>query len=254
LEQFLSHTVARGVLVGARISTLMVFAPFFGSGSIPPRVKAGLAFFLTLALYPSAPQPAVMTLSAWVSALIGEAVIGLVLGLLMAFVFEAIYMAGQITGFQLGLTMETAIDPTTHADSPVLNVFYQSVALLLFLELGMHEWMLRAIAASYRYLPIGAANFTGPGVKALIDSSSGMFWVGLQLASPILIVTFLVDLAMGFMSKAAPQFPVVFTAIPVKVLIGTTLIAIGIGFWPRILGDCFHRALLVTEQIWALAR
>lgn len=254
MELLFSQTLTRGLLVGARISTLMVFAPFFGSGAIPARVKAGLAFFLTLALYPSAPQPAAMTAGAWAGALLGEAIIGLTLGLLMSFVFEAVYMAGQIAGFQLGLTMETAIDPTTHADSPVLNVFYQSVAMLLFLELGMHHWMLKAIAASYSYLPIGASHLSHAGVKALLDASSGMFWVGLQLAGPVLIVTLLTDLAMGFMSKAAPQFPVVFTAIPVKVLLGTTLIALGIGFWPRVLGHCFHQALSLTEQLWMLAR
>ncbi len=254
MELVLSQTVARGLLVGARISTLMVFAPFFGSGAIPARVKVGLAFFLTLALYPSAPSLAALTAGAWVGALLGEAIIGLILGLLMNFVFEAVYMAGQIAGFQLGLTMETAIDPTTQADSPVLNVFYQSVAMLLFLELGMHHWMLKAVASSYSYLPIGASHLSRVGVKALLDASSGMFWVGLQLAGPVLIVTLLTDLAMGFMSKAAPQFPVVFTAIPVKVLVGTTLIALGIGFWPRILGGCFHRALSLTGQLWALAR
>lgn len=48
----LETLIARLLMVGARVSATMVFAPFFGSMTIAPRIKAGLAIVLTAAIYP----------------------------------------------------------------------------------------------------------------------------------------------------------------------------------------------------------
>ena len=62
-------------------------------------------------------------------------------------------MAGQILGFQLGYSLVNVIDPQTQVDTPVLSVFHQAVVLLLFLQLGVHRWLLRGLAKSFEYLP-----------------------------------------------------------------------------------------------------
>ena len=48
----LETVVGRVLMVGARVSALMVFAPFLGSATIAPRIKAGFAVALTALLYP----------------------------------------------------------------------------------------------------------------------------------------------------------------------------------------------------------
>ena len=40
-------------LVGARVSMLMIFAPFLGNTAIPARIKSGRLAALTILLYPS---------------------------------------------------------------------------------------------------------------------------------------------------------------------------------------------------------
>lgn len=237
------------------MGTLMVFAPFFGNAVIPPRTKAGLAFLLTLVLFPfQKTAPAIHQVAAWVSTLGSEAIVGLMMGLLMSFVFEAVMVAGQISGFQMGLNMEAAIDPTTQASSPVLGVAYESLAMLVFLSLDLHYWVLKGIASSYSYLPVGAARITVEGAKTMIRASGHMMLVGVELAAPILAATLVTDLLMGFMSKASPQIPIIFTAIPVKVVIGLMLFGLTVGLWPRLLGDNFHRALAGTEHLWVISR
>ena len=233
----------------------MVFAPFFGNAVIPPRIKAGLTLLLTIVLFPSqAAAPAIHQIADWVSTIGSEAVVGLTMGLLMSFVFEAVMMAGQIAGFQMGLNMEAAIDPTTQASSPVLGVAYESLAMLVFLSLDLHYWVLKGIASSYTYLPVGTARITTEGAKTIISASSHMLWVGVELAAPILAATVVTDLLMGFMSKASPQMPIIFTAIPVKVVIGLMLFGLTVGLWPRLLATNFNRALADTEHLWAISR
>jgi flagellar biosynthesis protein FliR len=240
----------KAVLIGARISMLMVFAPFFSSTAIPMPVQAGVTVALTILLLPALHSfPALPSLASWLQVLLGEAVVGLVIGLVMNFAFEGIEMAGEVAGFQLGYSLESSIDPTTQAATPVLSVVYQNLALLFFIGLGIHRWMLIRLAQSYDYLPIGAARLSRAGMMDLMRASGAIFIIGVELAAPILLITILTDLSLGFMNKAAPQFPVVFTSISVKILLGTALLVLSFGFWPGLLQGYFGKALATTDRL-----
>ena len=82
--------------------------------------------------------------------------IGLVLGLAANFMMEAPMMAGQILGVQMGYSLATLFDPQTKADTPVLAEFHRLAALLIFLQLDVHHWLLRAVVSSFAYLPGGS--------------------------------------------------------------------------------------------------
>lgn len=250
LQSFLLHIVDKASLIAARVSMLMAFAPFFGGTAVPLPVKAGLTVAITAVLYPVFQWfPSVPDVSAWLEILLGEAAVGMVIGLVMNFVFEGIELAGAVVGFQMGFSLETAIDPTTQAASPVLSVFYQTLALLFFLQLGMHRWMLLVLARSYSYLPVGEARLGAAGMGALMRASGNIFLIGIEMAAPIMLVTFLTDLSMGFLNKASPQFPVIFTSISVKNLLGFVLMLITFGLWPGILRGYFEQALVTTERV-----
>lgn len=253
LPTLVTTTVDKATLVGARVGMLIEFAPFFGSTAIPLPVKAALTVAVTAVLYPIFKVfPSIPSVVAWIEIMLGEAVVGLVIGIVMTFVFEGVELAGEVAGFQLGFSLETAIDPTTQASSPILSVFYQTLALLFFLQLGMHRWMLLSLAKSYDDLPIGAARLGEAGVQHLMQASGSIFLIGIEMAAPIMLATFLTDLALGFLNKAVPQFPVTFTAISVKNLLGFVLLVLTFGLWPGLLRDYFDRALMTTEHVLRL--
>jgi flagellar biosynthesis protein FliR len=250
LPSLLLNNLDKAVLIAARVSMLMVFAPFFSSTAIPMPVQAGFTVALTAVLFPVIHvAPALQSAMSWVQILVGEAVVGLVIGLVMNFAFEGIEMAGEVAGFQLGYSLESSIDPTTQAATPVLSVVYQTLALLFFLGLGMHRWMLISLARSYDYLPIGAARLSRSGMLSLMRASGAIFLIGVELAAPILLVTILTDLSLGFINKAAPQFPVVFTSISIKILVGIALIVLSLGFWPELFRGYFSRAVTTTGHL-----
>lgn len=250
LQSLLAANLDKAVLVATRVGMLMVFAPFFGSSAIPMPVKAGLTVGVTAVLLPLFhAAPRAQDLVAWVQMIGGEALVGLAIGLVMNFAFEGIEMAGTVAGFQLGYSMETSIDPTTQAASPVLSVLYQMLALLFFLQLGMHRWMLRTLADSYTYLPLGAARLSQAGMTRLLQASGSIFVIGIELAAPILAATILTDLSLGLINKASPQFPVVFTSISIKILVGIGLLIISLGFWPSLLDGYFSQALVTTVHV-----
>src|SRR4051794_20233403 len=99
------HAIAGLLLCGMRVSGLLVFAPVLGDFTVPPRVKAGLAIALTWVVYPlHAPRVDVPELT-MAAMLASEAVLGLATGLVVQFVFEAVQVAGQIFGFQMGFSL-----------------------------------------------------------------------------------------------------------------------------------------------------
>src|SRR5258706_5240744 len=175
----LEELLAGAVFTGARVSGLMVFCPFLGSDAVPVPVKAGLALLLTFVLHPLH-GPAAMALGSWqwAQVALGEVMVGLVLGLVANFLFEAALTAGKILGVQIGYSLANVFDPQTQADTPVLSEFHRLAALLIFLQLDLHHWLLRSLVRSFPYLPPGAATITLAASTALLQAAGGIFLAG----------------------------------------------------------------------------
>jgi flagellar biosynthetic protein FliR len=251
----LDALLGAAVFTGVRVSGLMVFCPFFGSDAVSMPVKAGLTLLLTILLQPLhgavgiAWQP-----WQWAGIAIGEAATGLLLGLVANLVFEAAMMAGQILGVQIGYSLATLFDPQTQADLPVLAEFHQMGTLLIFLQLDVHHWLLRALVRSFTYLPSGRFAMTLATTAGLLHAAGGIFLSGLQIAAPSLVATLVIDVALGFLGKASPQLPVMFIGIAVKNLVGMTVLLAAIAYWPRIFSQQFTQAIQTAEGLLHLAR
>src|ERR1700733_3819605 len=124
--------------IGLRAGGVMTFAPFFGSDAIPARVKAGFTLVLTAMLYGVCPVPEMqLTTFGWARMALSEAVIGFMMGLSVQLIFAGMQLAGQLAGAQLRFSLAAIIDPVTNIDTPVLAVFHQTVAMLIFLQLNV---------------------------------------------------------------------------------------------------------------------
>ena len=77
------------------------------------------------------------------------------MGLSVQLVMEGVQLAGQLAGTQLGFSLAAIIDPQTNIETPALNIFYQMIAMLIFLQLNVHHWMIRAVVKSFDYLARG---------------------------------------------------------------------------------------------------
>jgi len=247
--------LAAAVFTGARVSGLMVFCPFLGSNAIPIPVKAGLTLLLTFLLHPlHGPQQLGLTSWQWTQVALNEAMVGLVLGLVANFLFEAALLAGQILGVQIGYSLANVFDPQTQADTPVLSEFHQMAALLIFLQLDVHHWLLRSLVRSFAYLPPGGVLPTLAAASGLAHAAGGIFLAGVQIAAPSLVATLVADMALGFLGKASPQLPVLFIGIAVKNLVGLTVLLAAMAYWPRMFAQQFAQAIRVGERLLHVAR
>ena len=167
--------------VGARVSGLLVFTPFLGSDAIAPKIKVGLVVLLTALLYPvCGPRHLWLSSGGVLRMMLSEALVGLLIGLSAQFVFEAAVFAGQTMGTQVGFGLVNILDPNTQVDTPVLSVFTQTVTMLIFLQLGVHRWLLRALGNSFAYLPAGTAMVNGAVARQLLHAAGGILLAGVR--------------------------------------------------------------------------
>ncbi|MFP4071040.1 MAG: flagellar biosynthetic protein FliR [Desulfovibrionales bacterium] len=206
-----------------RISIILFLFPFFGGEGAPWPVKAALCLVLTLGLWPAVSfsaeyfpgHPLNIALM-----LMGEVIIGLVLGLIVQFIFAAVQTGGQLIGFQMGFAMMNVVDPLTGVSEAVTAHFLYMVALLVFLALNGHLYLLKGLADTFEYVPPGQLFISPELTKQVIKFSANMFVLAIKVASPVIVALFLVDLALGLVARAAPQMNVLFVGFPLKVTVG----------------------------------
>ena len=250
----LDQLLAAAVFIGARVSGLMVFCPFLGSDAIPAPLKAALTVLITALIYPLR-GPLQLDLSSWqwVGVALSEVMVGLVLGLAANFLMEAPLLAGQILGVQMGYSLAALFDPQTQADTPVLGELHRLAALLIFLQLNVHHWLLRAVVRSFAYLPAGAAPANFAATSGLLRAAGGIFLAGLQIAAPALAATLVADVALGFLGKASPQLPVMFIGLAVKNMLGLAILIGVVAYWPHSFSDRFAESIALGEGLLHLA-
>jgi flagellar biosynthesis protein FliR len=250
----LEQIVQAVVFAGVRIGGMFLFPPFFSSDAIPAQVKVALTVALTMLLYPVyGPSALQVDVIGWLRVASGELLVGLLLGLSLQFVFEAALFAGQMIGVQTGYSLITILDPQTQADTQVLAIFHQLTVLLIFLRLNVHHWLLRGLAASFAYLPPGAASASLRPSLGLLREAGGIWMAGLQIAVPVVVATLLADVALGFLGKASPQLPVMLVGLSIKNILGLLALGGALALWPDFFDQRFSAALAVGERLLHLA-
>lgn len=212
-----------------RISLVVFLLPFFGGQSIPITIKASLALVLNLALWPHISFPGSMMPAhpfELVLMLVGEAMLGLILSILIRVVFAAIQTGGQIIGFQMGFAMMNVVDPMTGVSEAITAQFLYMITLLTFLSLNGHLFLLKGIAQSFDLIPPGGLLITSDLADHVLGYSRQIFVLAVKIAAPVMAAIFLVDLALALIGRAAPQMNVLFVGFPLKIGVGLLFLSL----------------------------
>jgi flagellar biosynthesis protein FliR len=240
--------------IGVRLTGLMLFAPVFGSVVIPPRLKALFVLAMTVLLMPLTGRRALpQSPAAWSMLTITEFAIGVGMGLATQLVFEAAQLAGSILGVQMGYSLVNILDPQSQVDTTVVMTLYQSIVLLLFLRMNVHLWLLRAVGNSFTYLPPGSAHLTGQFTSEVLKGAASIFSVGIQIAAPVLATTLAADIVLGLLGKASPQMPLMLLGPAIKSILGLSILAVTLRYWPDLFERLFTASITKGEQLLHLA-
>jgi flagellar biosynthetic protein FliR len=242
------------LLVLARVGGALVFVPWPGvqGASGPVRVAFTLGFTLALAPCWPAVDGASVTASGLAEWAAAEAVVGIAIGVPVAFVLESMMLAAQVLGLQAGYAYASTVDPNTQADSGVLLVFAELMGGLLFFALGLDRQVLRLFAESVEKVPMGVYRFGPPAAETLIRFGAGLFSVGLRLAMPVVALLLLVDVALALLGRLNQQLQLLSLAFPVKMLIALLVLTWTAPLFPRLLMEFGGQAWTATRRMLGL--
>jgi flagellar biosynthetic protein FliR len=243
-------------LVLARLVSAITLAPFLGGRSVTGRVKVGLAVVISMLLFTSvAPQANLgeLTTLRVMCLLVKEAVIGATLGFLSQLVFYSVQMAGATVDYGRGMSQATFLAPQLETNVSLLGQLQFQASLVLFLVLNGHLLFLRALAASYRSVPLlEFPAFSGGAFAAaeqMAHYTADSLVIALQLSAPALLALFLVDISFGMLGKVASGFRVHTESQPVKAMVGLGVVLLALAYIVDRLPGYFAGMIQQTEQL-----
>src|SRR5580692_4281529 len=189
-----------------RISGFVLTAPATSEAVIPRLVKIVLTLALAFLMAPLVQVPAELSIfsAAGMLSAVLELLIGVSIGMVVQVAFESLVFAGQSISLTMGLGFATLVDPQRGAQVPVLGQLFMIFGTLTYLSIIGHLLLLGALAQSFHSLPIGTAlgqNF----LWSLVVWGAQVFDTGLLIALPAVIALVIVNLALGVVTRAAPQ-------------------------------------------------
>ena len=220
-------------LVFARVTAAIVFAPFLGGQSVPGRIKAGFGVILSIVMLPAL-TTSTTTLPPsgllFLALLAKEAVIGSTIGFLAQLVFYAVQLAGTIVDTQRGLNQITFLAPQLEGHPSALGALQFQAALVVFFALQGHLVFINALMKSFTQIPILEIPRMPAGVLPLAEqaarTSADALLVGCQIAAPVVLAIFLVDVAFASVARVASQIRISPEAFTAKALVGLALVCL----------------------------
>ena len=232
-------------LTFVRALSVVTVAPVLSMGPLPALAKVGLgaimAYVLTMArsaqLTPLSGQ-----LGPFLMAIAQEMLVGLLIGFAAALVFTAFRIAGETVGISLGFRLGAVLNPALPLQGGAAAQFYATLATLLFLAIRGHHLVLLSLERTLDVVPLGTFAFEGDMIERLIRISSTSITAGVQMALPILGAVLLTDMALGLVNRAMPQMSVFIVGLPLKVMVGITVLLLALPATMRAAGDLVNQS------------
>jgi flagellar biosynthetic protein FliR len=243
------------ILIFARTVTLISLLPVFGSQSIPLQIKAGLAFFISIILYPSIllqhgmPHfPATTGLFAFM--VIQELFVGIIIGFAASLLLTTVQFGGYLIDVLTGFSFVELVDPFSDTSVSIFGQFNILVFTILFFLINGHYFLLLAIEKSFIVIPVlGVHIHAGAMTSYLIQMVGNVFSLGFKFCAPIFVTLMLTQVALAVVARTVPQINVFFVGIPLNITIGLGVTIIVLPEMAKMFKEMVN---LMMQDIWRL--
>jgi flagellar biosynthetic protein FliR len=241
------------LLIAVRAFAMIQTAPLLSSEAVPQVVKFALAGLAAFAVLPTAEAfiyadnaGTLVTLPGGTFSdlryetfslrfgllVIGEAIIGIIIGFFMTIIFATFSTAGQFFSLQMGFGASETFDPVAQVENPLIGQYFNLVSMLIFVTIGgFHRLFLGGFWRSVQSLNIILlTEGREPVVMMLASGLSRLFMDAIIISLPILGTLFLTSLTTGLISKAAPQVNILSEGFPISIITAFLLILASLPF------------------------
>ena len=262
------------LLIAARALAMIEVAPLFSSDSIPQIAKLALAGFAAFAVLPTAEifmaantGGGLVTLPGgtmsdlryeafnlrFILLILGEGIIGIIIGFYMVVIFAAFSTAGQFFSLQMGFGASETFDPLSQVENPLMGQYLNLVSMLVFLVVGgFQKLFLGGFWRSVQSLNILSLIEGRDHVIGLVVSGlSRLFMEAIIISLPILGTLFLISLATGLISKAAPQINILSEGFPISITVAFLMIFSSLPFMTEAFSRIIDSGFASMESLFA---
>ena len=234
-----------------RILGLIAIAPPFGNNSVPVQVKLMLGVMLELIVAPTIPplsnvDPLSLT---GIMILMQQLVIGLAMGFMVRIVFAGIEMAGEVIGLTMGLGFATFFDPQTQGRSSAISQVLVLLATLIFLTLNVHLSLFTTLIESFKTIPISTSLTMGFSFQKLAIWGEQIFSIGLRLSLPVVAALLIANIALGILTRAAPQLNLFGIGFPITISVGFLMLSMIIPYMLQPIENVFQSTIEALQSL-----
>ncbi len=230
------------LVIFARMLGFTRFAPVLNRKEIPTLMKVALSFLLSIIFIMILHPKGLPSHGDLLLAIILNIAVGAMMGYMAQLILAAIEAGGDMINMQMGLSSAMVLDPTTSSQVSLVGRFFGILGIIIFLKIGGAYWLFEAFMRSFDIFPIYSTSV--PLAKIvnmdyLISMSSNVLYMGLQIASPVLLATLGQDIILGVISKTAPQVNVFQLSFLFKPVFGAAILIWILPMLVNVINDYF---------------
>jgi len=224
--------------------------PGIGEAYVSVQIRLAVAAVLTVVLsplvigtlpvLPSTPLELLLLI-------LGEIVVGVMIGVAARMTMSALHVAGTVIAFQSSLGFALFIDPTQGTQGALIATFLTILGLVLIFASGLHMMMIRALADSYVLFTPGQLPPVGDFAALAVRFVSSSFRIGIQIAAPFIVYGLVFYIGLGILARLLPQIQIFFIAIPLQIFLA--LIILGLVVAPSMIWFLDHFELRFSELL-----
>jgi len=218
--QFVMELLAGLFLASLRIGAFLIASPFFGGSAVPLQVRIIMAVLLGVAVVTTVEVPDWQAFAGLngLQVILTELAIGISSGLILTIWFSAVLLAGEKIASSAGLGFAAQIDPDSGGQTPVVSKTFSLFLTVIFLSWNGHLLVLRAVADSYTYLPVGAMPAFPVLIQSGIAAAGSMFFAATIIMLPLTVFLMAINLVIGVITRSAPQLNLFSFGFPISMI------------------------------------
>jgi flagellar biosynthesis protein FliR len=215
-------------LVFCRVGTCLMLMPGFASPHMPMQARLYLAIALSLSITPIlagsiGPAGPGGTTGGDAILIAAECLAGATIGTLARCFFSALHFAATFIAQLAGYNGQAMVDDGTGEAMPELGALLAATILALVFILDFHVQVIAALIESYAVIPFGVMRDAGEPLDRLVKVAVEGLQLAVRIAGPFIAIAVLINVALGFVNKVAPQIPVYFISAPFLALAALAL-------------------------------
>ncbi len=222
------------LMVVFRLSGLFLLAPYISGVAVPARARILLVVITGACVYPIIPPSMQghfagdLSLLGLIPAVVGELLIGAIVGFIASLPLMSLESAGTLIGQQMGFGLARVYNPEADFDADLIGQLLFYLGGGAFMAMGGLEAMFLGVIRTFEHVPAGGLSFAQIPMDTIVGTLAAGFELALRVSAPVTGIIFLLVILFGAVGKTMPQINIMSVGFTIKIVAGLSILTLAI--------------------------